>query len=146
MSNFPEIEYRPLRPDGEGLAVEPEATPLDFLSAVYRDQRQSMQRRMRAAEIAAQYVHPTFKAMAVVHADGSFAERLERCIERSQNGGSLRQVKTIEAAPVEHSASELRPTATPAPRPEPQPFYCRPSNAPTHQVIRRSIQRPRAPD
>jgi hypothetical protein len=51
MSNFPEIEYKPFRPDGESLAVEPEATPLDFLSAVYRDQRQPMQRRMRAAEI-----------------------------------------------------------------------------------------------
>ena len=104
MSNFPEIEYNPFRPDGESLAVEPEATPLDFLSAVYRDQRQPMQRRMRAAEIAAQYVHPTFKAMAVVHADGSFAERLERAISRSQS-----QPKLLPPKVIEHAPSELGP-------------------------------------
>jgi hypothetical protein len=106
MSNFPEIDYKPLRRDGEGLQVAPEATPLDFLSAVYRDTRQPMERRMRAARDAAQYVHPTYKAMAIVPMGGDFAERLEKAIERSNGGGRLpaTEVKTIEHAP-----SELQP-------------------------------------
>jgi hypothetical protein len=63
---------------------------------------------LKAACEAAQYVHPTFKATAVVHARGDFADRLQRAIERS-NGGRL-----IEAKTVEHSPTELRPEPTSA--------------------------------
>jgi hypothetical protein len=68
---------------------------------------------MKAAEIAVEYVHPTFKATAIVHAYGSFAERLERAISRSQspaptrieNKGPMLEAKLIEPGP-------------PAPRPK----------------------------
>jgi hypothetical protein len=89
--------------NGEGLEIDPEATPLEFLSAVYRDSRQPMSRRMKAASDAAQYVHPTFKATAIVHAEGSFAERLERAITRSKEPLPLKienKGPMIEAEPI----------------------------------------------
>ena len=56
--------------DPEHLEVAPDASPLDFLFAVYRDPQQPMTRRLKAACEAAQYVHPTFKATAMVVAEG----------------------------------------------------------------------------
>jgi hypothetical protein len=117
-----EIEAQQKRLDfinGEGLEIDPEATPLEFLSAVYRDTRQPMSRRMKAASDAAQYVHPTFKATAIVHANGSFAERLEKAISRSQAPTKLIETKVIE--PIEHDRSELGPK----PRPRPNNFIRR---------------------
>jgi hypothetical protein len=96
--------------NGEGLQVASDATPLDFLSAVYRDVRQPMERRMRAARDAAQYVHPTYKAMAIVPMGGDFATRLEKAIERSQSGGRL----LTQAPTIEHDREELRPEPTSA--------------------------------
>jgi hypothetical protein len=40
------------------MEVAADATPLDFLCAVYRDPRQPIQRRMRAAEAALPFVQP----------------------------------------------------------------------------------------
>jgi hypothetical protein len=98
------------RVDGEGLTVPAGATPIDFLCAVYRDARQPMHRRLKAAIEAAPYVHPQLKAQAIVMAGGDFAARLERAIERSNP-------KLIEAKPVheagQHPAGELQ--APPAP-------------------------------
>src|SRR6516162_7066206 len=88
--------------NGEGLEIASDALPLDFLCAVFRDQRQPMNRRMKAAEIAAEYVHPTFKAMAVVHAGGDFATRHERAIERS---------RTIPTEPVVNNSPLLEAQA-----------------------------------
>jgi hypothetical protein len=42
----------------EALALPADATPVDFLSAVYRDPAQPMHRRLRAAIEAAPYLHP----------------------------------------------------------------------------------------
>jgi hypothetical protein len=100
-----------------GLEIASDAQPLDFLCAVYRDQRQPMSRRMKAAEIAAEYVHPTFKATAIVHADGSFAERLERAISRSQSP------KLIEHQPLDHKP--VHPASELGPKPKPNSFIRR---------------------
>jgi hypothetical protein len=51
MTDFPKMEYKPIA-DGEGLQVPPDIEPLEFLMAIYRDHRQPMSRRMRAAEAA----------------------------------------------------------------------------------------------
>ena len=58
-----------------------DATPLDFLNAVYRDARQPISLRMRAAIAAAPYVHP--KLSVVAQLGEGFAARLERAIKES---------------------------------------------------------------
>lgn len=81
-----EIEAQQQRLDwlnGEGLEVSADATPIDFLCAVYRDPRQPMSRRLKAAIEAAPYAHPKLAVTAFI--DGAdFAHRLERAVERSQ--------------------------------------------------------------
>jgi hypothetical protein len=69
-----------------------------------------MTRRLKAACETAQYVHPTFKATAMVVAGGTFAQRLEAAIERSGI------TKVIEHKPVE------LPPAGPEPTPMNAPF------------------------
>jgi hypothetical protein len=81
MTDFHEMEYKPIA-DGEGLQVPPGVEPLEFLMAVYRDHRQPMNRRMKAAIEAAQYRHPKLSATAVMTSD-DFGDRLERAILRS---------------------------------------------------------------
>jgi hypothetical protein len=82
--------------NGESLRVPPDMEPLEFLMAIYRDHRQPMSRRMRAAEAAAQYRHPKLGAIATTSMNGrDFASLLERAIERS-NG--VREVKQIRRA------------------------------------------------
>jgi hypothetical protein len=46
---------------------------------------------MRAAIEAAPYVHATYKATALI-IDGSFADRLDRAIERSRTGLPIRKL------------------------------------------------------
>jgi hypothetical protein len=76
----------------EGVEVPADATPIDFLQAVYRDRRQPMHRRLKAAIEAAPYAHAQLKATAVIVGGADFAAQLERAIERSSP-------KLIEAAP-----------------------------------------------
>lgn len=64
--------------------LKTKATPLEFLEAVYQDENLPLNVRLRAAVEAAPYVHPKLSATAIVHEDGSFAERLERAVERSR--------------------------------------------------------------
>src|SRR4249919_2130216 len=93
MTDFPEMEYKPIE-DGEGLQVPPDIEPLEFLMAIYRDHRQPMSRRMRAAIEAAQYRHPKLGAIATTNMNGQdFASLLERAILRS---GKARELKLIE--------------------------------------------------
>jgi hypothetical protein len=89
--------------NGEGLIVANDASPLDFLMAIYRDPQQPMSRRLRAASDAAQYVHKQLKAMAIVN-NGDFAERLDRARERSD-----RVMKVIQARPIEHRPEPEKP-------------------------------------
>jgi hypothetical protein len=83
--------------NGENLEVAADATPLDFLCAIFRDPQQPMQRRMKAAIEAAPYYHPKLSATAIM-ADGSdFATRLDQAIRRS---GKV----------IEHSPTPVEPT------------------------------------
>src|SRR5262245_8956525 len=96
--------------NGEGLEVSPDATALDFLCTVYRDSGQPMARRMKAACAAAELMHPTFKATAVVVGGDGFARRLEAAIERSGVGPKMMEA-TVEFPPT-----------GPAPTPANAPF------------------------
>jgi hypothetical protein len=96
MSDFPQMEYKPIE-DGEGFQVPPDAEPLEFLMAVFRDHRQPMNRRMRAAEAAAQYRHAKLGVVATTNFDGkNFADMLERAILRSRGIGGGGEMKVIE--------------------------------------------------
>jgi hypothetical protein len=80
--------------DGEGLEVPANASPIDFLCAVYRDPRQPMHRRLKAATEAAPYIHPKLSASAVLIGD-DFASKLERAVKRSE------KVLELEATKIE---------------------------------------------
>jgi hypothetical protein len=97
--------------NGEALEVPADATPLDFLFAVYRSAAQPMSRRLKAACEAAAYVHPKLAVSAMISSD-DFAERLDRALARSAGP------KVIEHAP---QVRELPPTG-PAPTPLGAPF------------------------
>ena len=80
-----------LAPEPE-IALAPDATPLEFLNAVYRDPMQPISLRMRAAIAAAPFVHPKLTVNANINS--GFASRLEGAIEKS--GKSV----MIDARPV----------------------------------------------
>jgi hypothetical protein len=82
-------------------------TPLEFLEAVYCDEELPLTVRMRAAIEAAPYKHPKLGVTANVTVDGSFAQMLERAIERSQGPLLLNAPKTIEHEELV-TASELK--------------------------------------
>ena len=90
--------------EAELLTVAEDASPLDFLCAVYRDVRQPMNRRMRAAEAAAPYVHATYKATALIVGGDDFATRLERAIARTQQARAIPEA--IEAVATEEGRIE----------------------------------------
>jgi hypothetical protein len=64
------------------LAIPADATPLDFFCAIFRDPRQPIPRRMRAAEAALAFCHPKLSMNATIDTDG-FATRLEEMMERN---------------------------------------------------------------
>jgi hypothetical protein len=72
-----------LAPEAEPeLDLGPNATPLDFFCAVYRDPTQPPQRRMRAAEAAAPYMHAKLAVVAQIDGVG-WAAKLEEAIVES---------------------------------------------------------------
>jgi hypothetical protein len=86
--------------------VGPNATSLEFLQAFYRSPYLPLSTRMRAAVAALQFEHPKLSAAAVVHDDGTFAQRLERAIERSGrviNGEGAKVINGEGAKLIEHS-------------------------------------------
>ena len=83
--------------NGEGLEIDPRATPLEFLQTVYRNPKQPMQRRLKAAIEAAEYVHPRLAVTATLNA-GDFADQLEQAIKRSR--------MVIEAKPITNVSSD----------------------------------------
>ena len=73
------------------------------MEAVYVNPNLPLNTRLRAAIEAAPYRHPKLSAAAIATMDGkSFAEALDRCIERSR--GPLR----LNGKMIEHDASELK--------------------------------------
>ena len=84
-----------------------EITPLHFLEAVYLNPNLPLNTRMRAAIEAAPYKHPKLSAAAIGHFEGkTFAEALERAIERSKSPIPLLNSPTIEHEQL--PASELK--------------------------------------
>lgn len=83
------------------VAVAPNASPLDFLNAVYRDAGQPMQRRMRAAIEALPFVHPKLAVTATI-SGGNFAAKLEATAARSGKSYIL-DAKAIDLATGEKS-------------------------------------------
>jgi hypothetical protein len=82
-----------------------EVTPLEFLEAVYLNEKLPLTVRMRAAIEAAPYKHHKLTAAQVMHYDGKdFASQLERAIQRSS------QVYLPAPAPVIDAAIEIDPT------------------------------------
>jgi hypothetical protein len=63
--------------EGDEIEVPEDATPLDFLRAVYRDSGQPMQRRMKAAVECLGYVHPKLAVTVSAIDGGSFAKMME---------------------------------------------------------------------
>ena len=64
--------------EADEIEMAADATPLDFLSAVYCDSRQPMPRRMRAAEAALPFVHPKLAVTANVYSFAAQMEELSR--------------------------------------------------------------------
>jgi hypothetical protein len=91
--------------ESDAIVIAPDATPLDFLCAVYRDSGQPMSRRLKAAVKAALFVHPKL-AVAISIGEADFASRLDKAIDRSR---LARQGQLIEA--------KALPPAGPAPTP-----------------------------
>ena len=84
MSDFPAMEYKPLREEEEQIELAPGETSLDFMRKIYRSVNQPMARRMKAAEYAMQFEHPKLSAQAVGNLSGKdFSSMLERAILRS---------------------------------------------------------------
>jgi hypothetical protein len=67
----------------DAIELPPGATSLDLLQAIYRDHRQPMIRRMRAAIAALPFEHPKLAVTAVIGESGDFAALLELAKARS---------------------------------------------------------------
>ncbi|MFZ2080524.1 MAG: hypothetical protein WAV38_28525 [Xanthobacteraceae bacterium] len=97
-----------LEEEEELIELAPGEISLDFLRRIYRGTQQPMSLRMRAAIEALPFEKPKLSATAIATMDGkTFAEALERCIERSRNPPMLNPPKTIEHEELV-SASELK--------------------------------------
>jgi len=117
MSDFPVMQYK--EPDKEVVELSADATSLDFLQAIYRDPRQPMQRRMRAAQAAIPFEHPKYAVVAQVGGSEDLAERLRRALaerERVIEARSLAPPQVIDATPVEVQVDEPPDHSKPFPR------------------------------
>jgi hypothetical protein len=92
---------------------------LEYLQGVYQGRIKAEHTRMRAAATALPFERPKLAVAAIFHPDGSFAERLERAITRSQSPTKL--IAPTKVVEIEHDRSELGPK----PRPKPNNFIRR---------------------
>jgi hypothetical protein len=94
-------------PDAIELASHEDA--LEFWDKIMRDIRQPIQRRMRAAEMRAQYKYPKLGVVATATMTGEdFASMLDRAIARSQ----VKLIEHCEGAKGE--SAEPAPAASPS--------------------------------
>jgi hypothetical protein len=91
--------------------VEPEATSLDLLQAVYRNPDVPLSVRMRAAGMAIPYEFPKLSVVASVNDPAAFAERLEAAIRRS--GINPRVIEHRPA--IEHQSPQVGDVTGPMP-------------------------------
>jgi hypothetical protein len=82
--------------DAESVELQPKATPLEFLQAVYCNETVPLPVRMRAAIEAAPFIHPKLSVTASVNSD-DFAAAMERATRRSAK--AIEQPKAIEHQP-----------------------------------------------
>jgi hypothetical protein len=88
--------------------MDGEVKALELLQEVYRNEEVALPTRMRAAIECLPFENPKLSATAIATMGGkTFAQALERCIERSQNPPMLNSPKTIEHDPLV-SAEEMR--------------------------------------
>jgi hypothetical protein len=67
------------KPEPDAIELPPNVNPVEFLLAIMRDRAQPMPRRIKAAEVAAPYVHAKLGVSVNIGVVG-FAGRLERAI------------------------------------------------------------------
>jgi hypothetical protein len=103
MSDFPEMEYKPIEME-EQITLAPGEDMRDFLEKIVSSPRQPMQRRVKCAEILMSYKYPKFGAVAISRMSGQdFATMLDRAI---RNSGKEHEVKQIEAKVASEVASD----------------------------------------
>jgi hypothetical protein len=103
--DFPEMEYK----SNEQIELAPHEDELHFWDKIMRSVRQPMARRMKAAELRAQYRHPRIGVVATASMTGEdFASLLDRAIARS--GKSMKLIEHQPAPPPE-------PPTPPSPNP-----------------------------
>jgi hypothetical protein len=93
-----------------GAGHAPGEVSLDFLQRIYRSTQQPMSLRMRAAIEALPFEKPKLSATAIAAFDGqTFAEALERCIERSKSPVLLNgPVEPLPASELKRPMSRYR--------------------------------------
>ena len=87
-------EDDPPKPAGE--AVPDNITMPELVDGVIRGKYQLSPMQLRVLVAWMPHFAPKLSATANVTVDGSFAERLERCLERSQSAPMLNSPKVIE--------------------------------------------------
>jgi hypothetical protein len=99
----------------DSVIVAPDASPLDFLTAVYRDAGQPMNRRIKCAIAAAQYRHP--KLQAAMNINMSYGDRLEQARERSRGAVEARAAgRLLEYVRSGEGLAQAEPEAEPLDR------------------------------
>jgi hypothetical protein len=76
------INYDLAKPEDQIEIFEGDA--LEYLQSIYKGRVKYDAYRFRAANAAVPYERPKLAVAAILHPDGSFAERLEKAISRSQ--------------------------------------------------------------
>jgi hypothetical protein len=88
VSEFPAMIYQP-REEEDEIGAPAEATSLEVMQAIYRNPKQPLTRRMRAAQIAIAYEHPKLSATYAVDGSRNFSAEMKSIAQRSGRGNVL---------------------------------------------------------